>query len=187
MNALTMNVLAICGSLRTASVNRMLLHTAIQLAPPGMSIRMYPTIGELPLYNPDLECSVPKQVKTFRNQVADSQALIIASPEYAHGMTGAIKNALDWMVSVESFANKPVAVLNASPRARHADAALRETLRTMSAVIVEEASICVSLLGTNLTADDVVCHPTMAIAIRDALIELQTSTIHHISRLAQES
>lgn len=58
-----------------------------------------------------------------------------------------IKNALDWLVSYEPFAFKRVAVLNASPRASHADAALRETLKTMAAHIVEEASLTIPLLG----------------------------------------
>lgn len=100
-----MNVLAICGSLRTASINRTLLHAAIRLSPPGMEIIMSPDIGELPLYNPDLELCLPVPVVRFRALVADSQALLIASPEYAHGMAGGLKNALDWLVSFEPFAN----------------------------------------------------------------------------------
>ncbi|MDD5633390.1 MAG: NAD(P)H-dependent oxidoreductase [Methylococcales bacterium] len=176
-----MNVLAICGSLRAASINRMLLHAAIRLSPPGMEIVMSPDIGKLPLYNPDLEHCVPVQVMRFRAQVAASQALLIASPEYAHGVTGTLKNALDWLVSFEPFTNKPVALLNASPRAHHADAALREILKTMSAELVEAASITVPLSGSSLTEDEIAGHPEISIAIANALLQLQTSTIHCIS------
>lgn len=174
-----MNVLATCGSLRTASINRMLLNAAIRLSPPGMQIVMS---GALPLYNPDLEHCVTAQVTKLRAQVAASQALLIASPEYAHGVTGTLKNALDWLVSFEPFANKPVALLNASLRAHHADAALREILKTMSAELVEAASITVPLLGSSLTEDEIAGHPEISIAIASALLELQASTIHRISR-----
>ena len=68
-----------------------------------------------------------------------SDALVIASPEYAHGVSGVIKNALDWMVGNESFVNKPVALFNTSPRAKHAQAALRETLIRRGVVIRGEA------------------------------------------------
>jgi NAD(P)H-dependent FMN reductase len=176
-----MKVLAICGSLRSVSINRRLLHAAIRLSPTGMEIVMSPDIGILPLYNPDLERCVPVQVKRFRTQVAVSQALLIASPEYAHGVTGTLKNALDWLVSFEPFANKPVALLNASPRAHHADAALREILKTMSAELVEAASITVPLLGAELTEDEIASHPVISIAIVSALLELQASTSHRIS------
>jgi chromate reductase len=176
-----MKILAICGSLRAASINQSLLHAAIRLSPPGMEIVMSPDIGALPLYNPDLELCIPAQVIRFRAQVAASQALLIASPEYAHGVTGTLKNALDWLVSFEPFANKPVALLNASPRAYHADQALREILKTMSAELVEAASITVPLLGAELTEDEIAGHPEISIAIASALLELQASTSHRIS------
>ena len=141
---------------------------------------MCPDIGKLPLYNPDLEHPVPDQVARFRAQVADSQALLIASPEYAHGVTGSLKNALDWLVSFEPFANKPVALLNASPRAHHADDALREILKTMSAELVEAASITVPLQGVTLTEDEIAEHPEISIAITTALVELQAAVIYRI-------
>jgi chromate reductase len=177
-----MNVLAICGSLRTASINRALLQAAIRLSPPVMEITLYPDIGKLPLYNPDLEHPVPDQVTRFRAQVADSQALLIASPEYAHGVTGTLKNALDWLVSFEPFATKPVALMNASPRAHYADDALREILKTMSAELVEAASITVPLLSADLTEVEIADHPEISIAIASALLELQASTSHRILR-----
>jgi len=178
-----MKVIAICGSLRTASINRKLLHAAIRLSPPGMEAVMSPDIGKLPLYNPDLEHCVPEQVARFRAQVAASKAVLIASPEYAHGVTGTLKNALDWLVGFEPFVvNKPVAVLNASPRAHHADAALREILKIMSFELVESASITIPLLGSPLTENEIASHPVISIAITSALLDLQASTIHRILR-----
>ena len=88
---------------------------------------------------------------------------------------------MDWLVSFEPFANKPVALLNASPRAHHADAVVREILKTMSAELVEAASITVPLLGAELTEDEIASHLVISIAIVSALLELQASTSHRIS------
>jgi NAD(P)H-dependent FMN reductase len=170
-----MKVLAISGSLRVASINSALLRAAARLSPPNMEVRLFRNVGGLPLFNPDLEPKMPSQVSAFHAEVAASDALLIASPEYAHGVTGTIKNALDWLVSFEPFIHKPVAVLNASPRAHHADAALRETLKTMSAAIVEEASASISLLSAHLTEDGMVQDPTISRAIRNSLLALHNA------------
>lgn len=167
-----MKVLAISGSLRAASINSALLRTAARLAPPDIEVALCAEVGELPLFNPDLEHHVPSSVARLRAAVAAADALLIASPEYAHGVTGTIKNALDWLVSFEPFVNKPVAVLNASPRAHHADSALRETLKTMSAVIVESASISIPLLGAHISEGEMAELPSIAQAIRESLASL---------------
>lgn len=134
-------------------------------------------VGELPLFNPDLEFHVPSSVAQLRAEVAAADALLIASPEYAHGVTGTIKNTLDWLVSFELFVNKPVAVLNASPRAHHADSALRETLKTMSAVIVEAASVSIPLLGANITEGGMAELPSIAQTIRESLAALYSVVV----------
>lgn len=172
-----MKILAISGSLRAASINSALLRTAVRLAPPEIEITLCPTIGELPLFNPDLDLHPPSSVARLRAEVAAADALLIASPEYAHGVTGVIKNALDWLVSFEGFVNKPVAVLNASPRAHHADAALRETLKTMSAVIVEAASVSIPLVGANIRESEMAALPSIANPIRESLAALYSVVV----------
>lgn len=169
-----MKVLAISGSLRAASINSMLLRAAVGLAPSHVQLIIFDRIGKLPLFNPDLESHCPQEVLALYKAVAASDALLIASPEYAHGVTGTIKNALDWLVGFEAFAGKIVAVWNASPRAYHADGALRETLKTMAAVIVEPASVAIPLLGSGLDEPGIAGSPPMARAIRDAL-----DALHH--------
>ena len=171
-----MKILGISGSLRAASINSALLRAAQRLAPPEVELTIFQGVGDLPLFNPDLEASLPEPVRAFHAAVAASDALLIASPEYAHGVTGAIKNTFDWLVSFEPFVNKHVAVLNASPRAHHADAALRETLKTMSAVIVEEASVSIPLLGAKLTDEGMIQDPTVSAAIKSALMSLNDAT-----------
>jgi NAD(P)H-dependent FMN reductase len=113
---------------------------------------------------------MPAPVRALREQVASSDALLIASPEYAHGVTGVLKNALDWLVSFPPFVDKRVAIFNASPRSVHADAALREILTTMSADIVSDACLALPLRGTGPTVESIVA--AHGPAIRAALERL---------------
>jgi len=134
------------------SSNSALLRAAASLAPPEMTVTVFDGLGELPLFNPDHEANPPDVVATFRSHVVDADALLIASPEYAHGITGTIANALDWLVAFDLFAYKSVAVLNASPRAHHANAALREMLRTMAAAIQESLSALYGAVVSHTTS-----------------------------------
>ncbi|MBS0375847.1 MAG: NAD(P)H-dependent oxidoreductase [Proteobacteria bacterium] len=165
----TPRILALAGSLRARSLNAALLRAAARVAPATLQVEVYGGLGTLPLFNPDLEGIEPEPVRALQQAVERATALVIASPEYAHGVSGVLKNALDWLVAFPPFYGKAVAVLNASPRASHADAALRETLRTMSARIVEPASITVPLLGAGLDEDAIVASPPLAAALRGAL------------------
>lgn len=130
-------IIALSGSLRAASMNTALLRAVAASAPAKVSVEIFP-LGEIPLFNPDLETSPPDMVTRFRARVGEADGMIIASPEYAHGMSGVLKNALDWLVGYENFAGTPVQVLNAAPRAHHGVAALREVLATMSAQFIDE-------------------------------------------------
>jgi chromate reductase, NAD(P)H dehydrogenase (quinone) len=161
--------LGISGSLREASLNSLLLRAAVRLAPPEIAVELYPGIGTLPLFNADLESTNPAGVARLRELIVTADALIIASPEYAHGVSGVIKNALDWMVGNESFVDKPVALFNTSPRATLAQAALVETLTTMSARVIPQACATVPLLGAGLSEDAIVRHPIIAPSIVAAL------------------
>jgi chromate reductase len=167
-----MNVLGISGSLRKASLNSMLLRATARLAPPTMHMHVFPSLDGIPLFNPDIESSDPAPVRELREAINKADALIIASPEYAHGITGVLKNALDWMVGTEAFVYKPVAIFNASPRSLHADSALREVLGVMSANIVEVASIAIQIRGSGLDEQTLVRDVDRATVIRRALENL---------------
>lgn len=133
-------IIALSGSLRASSTNTALLREIAARAPDSVIVEIFP-LGGLPLFNPDLEDDLPDAAAHFRSVISASDALIVAGPEYAHGMSGVLKNALDWLVGCVGFTGKPVLLLNASPRAHHAIAALRETLSTMAARIIENASL----------------------------------------------
>src|SRR5215469_323269 len=169
-----MKILALAGSLRAASINAALCRAASRLAPRGLHISVYDALGSLPPFNVDLEPEPPRSVMQLREAIGAADALIIASPEYAHGISGVLKNALDWLVSYEGFVGMPVAVINTSPRAHHAYDSLLEVLKTMSATLVPEASISLPLLGGCITEAQMVSEPAVARQIRGALVALDT-------------
>ena len=102
------NILGLSGSLRAASLNSLLLRAAARLPPAGVNIKSYGGIGELPLFNADLDATLVPEVAALRFALNAAGAVFIASPEYAHGVSGVTKNALDWMVANETFVGKPV-------------------------------------------------------------------------------
>jgi chromate reductase, NAD(P)H dehydrogenase (quinone) len=174
-SASTITVLGLSGSLRAASQNTALLRAAARVAPHAVRVQVYPSLGDLPLFNPDLEATDPAPVARLRERIIAADALLIASPEYAHGVTGVIKNALDWMVGNESFVGKPVGLLNTSPRAVHAQAALRETLVTMSAEVVDAACVELPILGSGLDENGVVARREFSQALRSALLAFRAA------------
>ena len=174
---MVVRILGVSGSLRAASINSMLLRATIRLAPPDMSVSIFPALGELPLFNPDCELNPPMSIVIFQQAVAQADAIILASPEYAHGVSGTMKNALDWLVGFEPFASKVVAVWNTSPRAQHADAALRETLRTMAAVLVEKPLAAFPLLGSGLDESAMVASTDIAQSVREALSDIRRTVL----------
>jgi chromate reductase len=162
-------ILAISGSLRRSSSNKTLLNAVARLAPDGIKVALYDGIGQLPHFNPDLESAEPPSVTDFRAQIKNCDGLLISSPEYAHGVPGVLKNALDWLVGGSEIVGKPIALLNASPRSTHAQEALLETLKTMSTKLVPEAFVAVLLLGKNMTEEEIVADPEMAGQLSNAL------------------
>jgi chromate reductase len=166
----SMKILAISGSLRATSLNTAVLRAAGHLAPAGVAVELFEGIGNLPFFNSDLDDErLPRSVAEFRAAIGAADGLLISSPEYARGVSGVMKNSLDWLVSSFEFPDKPVALINTSPRATHALAALTLTLETMSAQLVKEASITLPLLGASLDVDSFVANPEFATPLRRAL------------------
>jgi chromate reductase, NAD(P)H dehydrogenase (quinone) len=165
-----MKIIAISGSLRATSLNTAVLHAASRLAPAGIKIEVFEGIGNLPFFNSDLDGDrLPQEVAEFRTVIGAADGLLISSPEYARGVAGVTKNALDWLVGSFEFPNKPVALINTSPRATHALAALTITLETMSARLVQDASITLPLLGTTNDAASIAANAEFAAPLRNAL------------------
>jgi NAD(P)H-dependent FMN reductase len=165
-------VLAISGSLRRASSNTALVEAAARLAPAGVEVSIYRELDRIPPFNPDVDEETTEPVLGFRRALGSSDAVVISSPEYAHGVSGVLKNALDWIVGSGDLIGKPIGLINTSGRAIHAHAALKETLTTMSARVVEEASIVIPLDGKTWNASGIAGDADSAAALTAAIAAL---------------
>ena len=165
-----MQILTISGSLRAHSANTAVLEAIRLVAPSDTSVTRYAGLGALPPFNPDDDGEIPpREVAALRAAVARADALIVSSPEYAHGVPGALKNLLDWLVASVEFPGKTVALINASPRARHAQAQLVEVLTTMNAVLAPPAPVDIPLLGRTLDAAAIAADPELGGLLRGVL------------------
>jgi chromate reductase len=142
-----MLILGISGSLQERSSNRALLAAARDLAGDGVAVDEYRGVEALPHFNPDLDRDGgPQSVIEFRSLVRTADGVLIASPEYAFGVPGALKDALDWLVGSGDLYEKPVAVLSAAPSAErggNARADLERTLRGQGARVIASSTIVV--------------------------------------------
>ena len=151
-----MHIIAVSGSLRDKSSNTILLKAMSHIASNEVDISLFGEINNLPHFNPDLDIEiVPQTVTNLRNTIKSAQGIVFSSPEYAHGVPGALKNALDWLVSSGEFVDKPVALINTSSRAHHAQEQLVEILKTMTAKVYTEMSVTILLSGRNLNVTDI--------------------------------
>ena len=129
-----MKILGLAGSLRGASYNRALLRAALELAPGEVETEVFDSLGALPFYDGDLEESGhPAIIEDLRRAIAGADALLIVTPEYNGGMSGVLKNALDWASRgpVRLLAGKPVAVMGTSPGRNGAQAGIDSVVHTL--------------------------------------------------------
>lgn len=169
-------VLAISGSLRAASSNTALLRAASSVSPEGVEVVLFGGLDALPHFTPDLDDleggAAPSPVMDLRARLGACDGVVISSPEYAHGVPGALKNALDWIVGSGEIHEKPVAVLNASRNATHAHAALVEILSTADALVVGEASVRVGLPTNRIDEAGILSVPELSETLRLAVAAL---------------
>jgi len=152
------------------SSNTALLRVAAQVAPDGVNVTLYDGIGTLPHFNPDDDVDTPPPtVLALRAAIGAADGLLFCSPEYAHGVPGSLKNALDWLVSSVEFPFKPVALINASPLATHAQASLVDTLGMMNARIVHEACATIPVARGEVSLTGEIASEEIRAAVRRAL------------------
>lgn len=171
MTGATRRVLCLSGSLRRISSNTAALRAAQQLAPPTLELELYRGLGTLPAFNPDDEVDpLPPSVLALREAVDRAEALLMACPEYAHGVPGAFKNLLDWLVGSVEFPGKPTLLLNTAARGSyHAQEALAEILTTMSAQLLTSQPMPVGLPGAGCTTAQVLADAGRCAELRAAL------------------
>ncbi|MFC6673184.1 NADPH-dependent FMN reductase [Marinobacterium aestuariivivens] len=164
----SIKLLALSGSLRKASYNTAVIEALQILAPANIKV-VIGSIGDLPLFNPDREEEYIPALAELTQSLKLSDGLILASPEYAHGISGPMKNALDWLVSGVDFPDKPVMLINTSSRASHALEALREVVKTMSGIVVEKAYVSIPLLSSGLDVGGIVDNREISGALKAGL------------------
>ncbi|HYK01260.1 MAG TPA: NAD(P)H-dependent oxidoreductase [Thermoanaerobaculia bacterium] len=165
-----MRVVAISGSLRASSSTSAVLRLAKEVAPPNVEVTFYEGVGDLPHFTPDLDTDEPPAaVQTLRAALREADALLICTPEYAHGMPGSLKNMLDWVVSWPELVGKRIAALSASPSSdggSYAHAWLVQTLEVMSTNVV--ATLIVPYVKNRLASND----ETLRAELREVLYRL---------------
>ena len=112
-----MRILAVSGSLRESSHNTSLLRAAIEAAPEGIELELWEGLGDLPIYDEDLEHDVPESARRLREDWAAADAILFSTPEYNGSVPGGLKNAIDWASRPRLqgvLRNKTVAVVGAS-------------------------------------------------------------------------
>lgn len=149
-NAQSIDVLGIPGSLREGSYNKALLRAAQEEAPEGMTIEIF-EIDEIPFYNRDVEKQGdPEPVQRLKQAIREADAVLIATPEYQHGLPGVLKNTLDWASRPPSDAplnDKVVGMMGASPSpvgTARAHLQLRQTLVYNQSRFVARPEVLVS-------------------------------------------
>jgi chromate reductase, NAD(P)H dehydrogenase (quinone) len=171
-----MKMLAISGSLRAQSTNTTLLRAATLIAPSHIDMVLYEELETIPPFNSDLDVEPgPESVSRLRTALRDSAAVLFSTPEYAHGVPGALKNALDWVVGSGELSAKPVTLFNASARGEYAQASLREILKTMDARLLSDAEITIPLLGKALDPSAIAANPEFAALILSSIEKIASS------------
>lgn len=148
------NILAISGSLRTGSSNHAILNYLYKLVPPNINYTIFEGLAQITHFDPGLDNdNPPGAVTTLRKLIADADGIIICTPEYAYGVPGTLKNALDWTVSSGSLSEKPVALITASTGGENAHAALLLILDALNARVTNETTLLISFIRSKMDED----------------------------------
>lgn len=161
-----MKILALCGSIRKDSSNQSLLKAVRSFLPQGIQWWDF-EIKELPFFDPQLQFSqdLPSIVQSLREQAQQADYIIISTPEYAHGIPGVLKNALEWLLCEETM-KKRVIVFVASPSGGdHVKAYLLETLKTMDMLSGPDSTLIVRSARTYIAASGDVGEQSLRIEI----------------------
>jgi chromate reductase len=158
-------IVAISGSLRANSSNNVIIKILAGMAPPGVAFMLYEDLAGIPAFN-DIDNTA---ADNFRRLVREADGVFICTPEYAFGVPGALKNALDWTVSSGDFDKKPVALVTASSAGDKAHASLLQTLTALSADVVPDGTLLISFVRSKLNEKGEVTDPSMLSALQSVL------------------
>jgi chromate reductase, NAD(P)H dehydrogenase (quinone) len=157
-----MNLLVICGSIRVSSSNHKLLKAVRKLLPIATSWNSF-EIKELPYFDPDLQFSEnsAETVKKFRVLAAAADYILIATPEYAHGIPGILKNSLEWLLCEETMKKKVALLIGAPSGGEYVLQHLVETIKTMDLLADQERTLIVRTARTQISSDGEVLNDSL--------------------------
>jgi NAD(P)H-dependent FMN reductase len=164
-------IVAICGSTRKTSSNLNLIHAITELAKEKFNISIFDKLTEIPHFNPDIDNETPPTaVAQFRQMLKEAEGILICTPEYAMGVPGALKNAIDWTVSSCEFSHKPVALITASSLGENGHDSLMKTLRIIESKITDQTQLLISFVKTKVSRDNKIIDPATLIQVNDLLM-----------------
>jgi chromate reductase, NAD(P)H dehydrogenase (quinone) len=175
------NIAVICGSTRQNSTNYRFIKAIEALCENIFNITIFEGVASLPHFNPDDENSIDKEVLAFRQLLNDADGVLICTPEYAHGVPGTLKNAIDWVVGTSEFNQKPTALITAATDGTYAHKALLETLKVIEAKNIEHLQMCIQFAKTKIDTNNIITDDKTLHAVLQ-LIKNFEQTIKEIAR-----
>ena len=165
-------IIVILGSTRRSSINLNLVNAIIELYSDQLDFDVFDRIAKIPHFNPDLDTdNPPKSVSDFRKRLHQADGVLICTPEYAMGVPGTLKNAIDWTVSTVEFSHKPVALITASTAGQKGHLSLMETLKVIESDIPDSSQLLISFIKTKVKGDTIIDTGTVK-QVRDLMDSL---------------
>jgi NAD(P)H-dependent FMN reductase len=168
-------VLAICGSTRQSSSNHQLIAAITNLAADQFDVELLENLATIPHFNPDLDTDLttaPEPVQEFRRKLATADGILICTPEYAMGVPGTLKNAIDWTVSSMHFSQKPVALITAATSGLKAHQSLLDTLHVIESYITTDTQLVISGIRVKVNAQDGITDKDIREQVKKLIIAL---------------
>src|SRR6187402_882657 len=170
-------IIAISGSTRQSSSNLSLIRHIAQLYLGELDIKIFEELSGIPHFNPDLDNEVPPEnVLNFRRQLKQADGILICTPEYAMGVPGTLKNAIDWTVSSMEFSHKPVALITASTAGQKGHHSLINTLKIIEADMPNDSQLLISHVRTKVK-DDKITDPETLLQIKKLIGSIINSIV----------
>ncbi len=163
-------ILVLNGSTRAKSTNGLFIEAIIRLAGDRAQFTVFPSVADLPHFNPDADMDpAPPEVARFREQLREADGLLICTPEYAMGVPGSLKNALDWTVSTADLRLKPIMLVTASLSGEKAQGSLVETLTVLEGKLAPGTIVLVQFARTKVDAEANITDATALANLKRAL------------------
>lgn len=160
-------IFAVSGSTRKDSTNMNLINAIADLFSDELDIIIFQGISTIPHFNPDLDIgNSPEAVEIFRRKIHEADGILICTPQYAMGVPGTLKNAIDWTVSSMEFSHKPVALITASLAGHKGHLSLMETLKVIEADIPDSSRLLISFAKTKIGDNKIINVETLAQVIK---------------------